>query len=274
MGVEVILNRLQGVVQTGKGWSAHCPAHDDQKRSLGVYVVDDGRIILKCYAGCTTRDVMSALGLKWSDVHGEYKRPDEGKTIAATYQYTDENGKLLYEVVRFEPKSFAFRRPSATGDWIWRLGDVRRVIFNLPVVLATPPDEPIWFVEGEKDATNLIKAGFIATCICGGSSSKWVNEYTEQIASVPDRRVNIICDADSVGREFAWKVAANLCGHVNTVTVIDLFPSYNDGRDVSDFLESGGRPIDLMALADQCEACTRICVSRRVDGTQTMGDFF
>jgi putative DNA primase/helicase len=37
-----------------------------------------------------------------------------GKEVAA-YDYHDENGKLLYQVVRFEPKDFRQRRPN--GEW-------------------------------------------------------------------------------------------------------------------------------------------------------------
>ena len=37
------------------------------------------------------------------------------KRLAARYPYSDEHGTLLYEVVRFEPKSFAQRRPDGRG---------------------------------------------------------------------------------------------------------------------------------------------------------------
>lgn len=48
------------------------------------------------------------------------------REIVATYDYTDAQGYLIYQVVRFDPKGFAQRRPNPeeSGTWIWGL-DVR-----------------------------------------------------------------------------------------------------------------------------------------------------
>ena len=54
----------------------------------------------------------------------------------ATYDYTDEAGKLLFQVVRFTPKEFRQRRPDGNGGWIWKLGNTRRVLYRLPEVIA------------------------------------------------------------------------------------------------------------------------------------------
>ena len=37
-----------------------CPAHDDRNPSLSVDE-KDGKLLLKCFAGCDQRDVVSAL---------------------------------------------------------------------------------------------------------------------------------------------------------------------------------------------------------------------
>jgi hypothetical protein len=55
--------------------------------------------------------------------------------IVCTYEYTDEFGALLYEVVRFEPKDFRQRRPDGLGGWIWNLDDTRRVLYRLPELI-------------------------------------------------------------------------------------------------------------------------------------------
>ena len=80
------------------------------------------------------------------------------KRIVATYDYRDERGGCLYQVVRFEPKGFAQRRPDGNGGWIWNLDGVRQVPYRLPELLAADPDEWVLIVEGEKDADRL--AGF------------------------------------------------------------------------------------------------------------------
>ena len=48
-----------------------------------------------------------------------------GGTISASYDYRDEDNKLLFQVVRFEPKDFRQRRPDGNGGWTWKLGDAR-----------------------------------------------------------------------------------------------------------------------------------------------------
>lgn len=76
MSIDDFLGRLEGVESTGEGkWVARCPAHDDSNPSLGVAVGNDGRILVKCYAGCTTEAVVAAMGLKMCDLMPEGKRP-------------------------------------------------------------------------------------------------------------------------------------------------------------------------------------------------------
>lgn len=53
----------EGVKRSGGGYVAKCPAHDDRHPSLSVSEGDDGRALLKCFAGCSTEAVAEALGL-------------------------------------------------------------------------------------------------------------------------------------------------------------------------------------------------------------------
>jgi putative DNA primase/helicase len=45
----------------GNGWAARCPAHDDSEPSLRVAIGEGGKALLKCRAGCSTMDVLSAM---------------------------------------------------------------------------------------------------------------------------------------------------------------------------------------------------------------------
>jgi hypothetical protein len=90
--------------------------------------------------------------------------------LVATYQYTDEKGTLLYEVLRFEPKAFRQRRPDGKGDWIWNVNDVRRVLYRLPDLMAFP-DATVFVTEGEKDADRVASLGHCATAVAGGLGS-------------------------------------------------------------------------------------------------------
>lgn len=72
MSIDDFLAKLEGVTSDGKGgWMACCPGHDDHNPSMHVNVGADGRILVKCYAGCTTADIVAALGLRTRDLMPE-----------------------------------------------------------------------------------------------------------------------------------------------------------------------------------------------------------
>ena len=128
--------------RNGRGWQARCPAHEDQRPSLSVTAGDDGRVLLKCHAGCGFADVLGALDLKPRDLfagngRGGSKGAKTARRIVATYDYTDEAGELLFQVVRFDPKDFCQRRPDGHGGWIWNLKGVRRVLYRSSKLVTT-----------------------------------------------------------------------------------------------------------------------------------------
>ncbi len=64
-----LLDRLDGVKEQGGQWTARCPGHDDRVASLAISRGDDGRWLLHCHAGCSTEDVVAALGLSVTEVN-------------------------------------------------------------------------------------------------------------------------------------------------------------------------------------------------------------
>ena len=68
----VLINRLQAVRTTGEGkYLARCPAHEDRSPSLSIRQLDDGRVLLHCFAGCETQSVLAAVGLTFADIMPE-----------------------------------------------------------------------------------------------------------------------------------------------------------------------------------------------------------
>lgn len=59
---------LKGLRRSGGGYLAVCPAHEDRTPSLSIAAGADGRVLLHCWAGCRTRDIVAALGLQSSDL--------------------------------------------------------------------------------------------------------------------------------------------------------------------------------------------------------------
>src|SRR5580704_13042556 len=52
----------------GDAFSCRCPAHKDTTPSLSVSEGADGRILVKCHAGCATEAIISALQLTMADL--------------------------------------------------------------------------------------------------------------------------------------------------------------------------------------------------------------
>ena len=69
MSVDLLLSRLTSVRHSGPHrWQARCPAHNDHGPSLAVRELDDGRLLVHCFAGCGIGSVMDAIGLTESDL--------------------------------------------------------------------------------------------------------------------------------------------------------------------------------------------------------------
>jgi len=66
--IENILNRLTKVKGRNGAYTACCPAHSDKSPSLAIRELDDGRILLKCFADCSVQDILSAIGMDMNDL--------------------------------------------------------------------------------------------------------------------------------------------------------------------------------------------------------------
>ena len=85
---------LKGVKRNGNnGWLALCPGHNDREPSLSIKEAD-GKILVKCFAGCELADILKPLNLEPKDLFLDgHKVKPEHREIEAIYHYTDANGK-------------------------------------------------------------------------------------------------------------------------------------------------------------------------------------
>ena len=60
MTAEPIAKALGGR-KAGSGWIARCPAHDDRNPSLSLSTGRDGKVLVRCHAGCDQAQVIDAL---------------------------------------------------------------------------------------------------------------------------------------------------------------------------------------------------------------------
>jgi putative DNA primase/helicase len=244
--VERVLSRLDGVKASGTNrWMAKCPAHDDRQASLSITVGKDDRAVMYCHAKCTVAAIVAAAGLTMSDLfidrpaepaNGKAPGVEQRAKLVKSYDYTDADGRLLYQACRFEPKTFRQRRPSGAGDWIYNLEGVEPVLYRLPELIeAVATSKRVFVVEGEKDADALIDEGVMATTSPMGAG-KWRESYGSALAGAD---VVVLPDNDEPGRLHAIDVAKNLVAHGCTVRIVDL-PGLPPKGDVSDWLDAGG----------------------------------
>jgi hypothetical protein len=72
MSAHKLLSLLQKVKKTGPGrWIACCPAHQDRRPSLAIRELEDGRLLLHDFAGCSAAEVLAAIGLSLKDLFPE-----------------------------------------------------------------------------------------------------------------------------------------------------------------------------------------------------------
>jgi 5S rRNA maturation endonuclease (ribonuclease M5) len=177
----------------------------------------------------------------------------------ATYDYVDERGELLFQVVRYEPKGFSQRRPNGNGGWTYNLDGSRRVIYRLPAVVeAVKSGRRIFVVEGERDVHALEAAGEVATTPPMGAG-KWRDEYGEALRGAS---VLVVADDDDAGRGHALRVATSLEGVAAEVCIVQAA----EGKDARDHLEAGRdvegfevmwEPVTLAPLLDAIAAALR-----------------
>jgi len=281
MSLQQILTALQNrgcrPTESGGGWTARCPAHDDRKPSLSISEGHDGRVLVYCHAGCSVERVCAVLGLKEADLmpdgpsittkpirkHAMSRRDnskagkrDEGFDTAndalkalrkklgketQRWRYDDTNGEPVGLVVRWDkPDGTKDIRPISRFPDGWRIAAMPepRCLYNLPQICAASSDTVIWVAEGEKCADALNALGLVATTSAGGANAASHTDWTP----LAGRRVVVLPDNDEPGRRYADEVA-QLClaAGAQDVRLFDItkyWPDCPEGGDIADILEA------------------------------------
>ena len=185
-----------------------------------------------------------------------------GNEVDKIYNYTNENGELIYQVLRYKPGSnmkFSQRRPSLDlkGYWIPNLDGITYVPYRLHK-FANKDNGTIFICEGEKDVNNLLElisgpfflprncaaqaalipsntghnSNFYATCNPGGVG-RWKEDYNKYFKNF---NVIILPDNDDVGRKHAQNIYDNLLPIAENIQILNL-PNLPSKGDVSDWIE-------------------------------------
>jgi hypothetical protein len=227
---ELFCSNLEQVKHNNNSIVALCPSHDDKNPSLTASCNGE-KILVKCQAGCTFKEIVTAVGMKQSQFFIP-KEKTPTKKIVATYRYEDKDGGHVMDVVRFKPKGFRPKRP----DGKWTLDGVTRVPYRLPQMLeAIKIGKDILILEGEKDCENAEKFGLVATTFAGGAG-KWRKEYSEWFQ---DAKVICLPDHDDAGRKGMHHIASEISMVAESVRLLEL-PDLPEKGDFSDWIKIEG----------------------------------
>ena len=229
MNISDFLSHLKKVSKCSGGWKACCPAHDDRSPSLSITEGDDGRILVKCHAGCTTEQVVAAMSLTMADLFpistDTFNFPAIAGKSAQTARYRSrkpmretsfhpykKDGQLHAGVFRFDPADGSDGKQyvpvhstsdgGAIGDppdgWpLYRLEEIQ-----------TRSDEPVFLVEGEKAADALSGLGLLVTTSAHGSNA-WKKTDWSPLAG---RDLIAMPDHDDAGRKYIEDVITHIFG--------------------------------------------------------------
>ena len=191
---------------------------------------------MHCHRGCSQQDIIAALKSQEA-----WPAPEKQEVIE--YKYTDEAGVHLYSKFRYPNKHWKISYPlngQMVSGGLTEAG-IRRVLYNLSgIENARKIPQPVWFVEGEKDAENLIRLGAIATTNDAGAGPGKVKP--ELLESLRGLHVVLCGDNDDVGNAHMKALEISLTAVADKVQRISL-PSNIDGipiKDVTDYLNKIG----------------------------------
>ncbi len=255
--VARVLSRVKAK-PNGRGWIAPCPAHDDRTPSLSIAQGDDGRVLLKCHAGCTHQAIVAALGIEERELFpptaaaatpSRPPRPprefESAKAAADAYRATlgKESARWTYRDAQGEPIGLVLRWDREDGSKeirpAWRFGERWRLTYpeTRPLYgldrLTVAPDDTVYVVEGEKCAELLSTLGLTATTSPAGAKAAERADWSP----LAGRNVVVLPDADDPGRGYAAAVhehLARLDPPAKACTV--ALPGLGDGEDAVEFV--------------------------------------
>jgi 5S rRNA maturation endonuclease (ribonuclease M5) len=274
--VDYLCTRGHSLARAGENFvTSGCPVtqHKRGHRPVMIYPSTQTWYCHDCKRGGTAIDwemiekdvsATDAMQILGGGRNSEVRKP-KGK-IVATYDYQDEDGNMLFQTVRFEPKDFSQRRPDGKGGWTFNIIGVRRVLYRLPEVIEA---QRVAIAEGEKDCDNLAALGFVATTNPLGAE-KWRDEYSETLRGKDVVIFGDVGDADLKGERHVEQVIESLSGKAHSIKRVTLPDGYHD---VSDYIASLPAKTAAEAIAKLVEETHVVDPRSSLGGDEPPGDY-
>jgi RecA/RadA recombinase len=248
------LGRHYGLRVNGNG-AALCPFHDDGEPSLSI-TMKNGIGLFKCH-GCGASGSILDFVMRKEDLDlpaaahriaelegireptpSPARKPE--RKIEKVYDYADESGELIFQKIRYSPKSFACRRPNGKA-WIYDTKGVKPVPYRLDKIKS---ELRVFLCEGEKDADLLADLSYPSTSAPFGAGS-WPVELSPYFRG---KAVFILYDVGNEAK--AQRIAAELSNHAKELYILTI-PIDRREADVSDYLEPFTTPEDKKAKFEE-----------------------
>ncbi len=273
--ISVVLTALESVtgrkpIRNSSGWKTQCPAHADTRPSLSIAEGDDGRVLIRCHAGCPVEAIVPALGLTLRDLMpadaptvDHTPRRGSPRTVSSTstptktptayptardavaelesrygprsawWTYHDAKGEPVGMVVRWDrPDGTKDIRPVSRTAAGWSIGGMPtpRFLYRLPELADAPH---VCVVEGEKAADALRELGLVATTSPHGAKSASSAGWS----ALAGKECIILPDSDEPGECYAADVVRLLAKLVPrpTIKVVNL-PDLPPGGDAVEYI--------------------------------------
>ena len=240
MTIDELATLLAKPKRTSRGGLvALCPAHEDRERSLSVDAGRDGRILVKCFAGCTAPGIAAALGLEMHDLFAN----DDG--VEAILPVHERLGQVRFEIrdvdrslraihvripVSGGRKKFIWKRPNG-ADGLDGIAVEDLPLYGIHRLGEWPGDTVLLGVEGEKATDAVTAAGFCAVGTVTGASG---TPSRDVLAALAGRAVLLWPDNDDAGRAHMKRIAAIL-DDIAAVGIVD-WPDAPPKGDAADYL--------------------------------------
>jgi len=268
--LEEVLRRLKKCRKSKSGWTARCPAHDDRNNSLSIAVGRDGRVLMKCFAGCDFDRIVESLGLEPRNFFPPDSKPI-GRSRRSKRRLTMEDlarhklfpadflrglgvedcergvriNYLLEDGSRAPRQRIRSALKAGDGSY-WERGQGSPVPYGLWRLTDARKAGSLNVVEGESDCWTLWLHEFPALGLPGASMAS--NLELSQIVGI--ERLFVFCEPDHGGATFVAGVARRLCeiswqGQAYVVTLPDVKdPSELHMRDTESFKVSFQAALD------------------------------
>ena len=270
--------RSHGCRQRGDSWT--CPAHEDTDPSLSVGIGEDGRVLLRCFVGCTPQAIVAAIGMEMADLFAAAERRDTPDGITRA-QYAEakrlpialltELGledvkyfrgpavKIPYYLTGGEDGPVRYRmrlhkRLNGDGRFQWRKGS-KLVLYGLWRLADALKAGYVVLVEGESDAQTLWHHGIPALGIPGANS--WREEWSKLLSSVPT--IYVVVEPDTGGDTLRAKMLASVM--VDRISFVAL-GKYKDASGLH-CADPDGFDVALRAALDAAEPAREIVDAER-----------